>query len=67
LLATFCLASGLASGADSVTTRVGTCSDAKNQWNIFHPANAASDSVVALGTPCNNAKKMSNKLVKASR
>jgi hypothetical protein len=56
-LAAFFLASGLAVGADSTNTRVGTCDDAKNQMEYFcNPANAASDSMVALGTACNNAK-----------
>jgi len=56
-LAAFCLVSGLAIGADSSNMRVGTCDDAKNQLEYFcNPANAASDSMVALGTACNNAK-----------
>jgi len=57
LLATFCLAHGVAIGADSARTRVGTCDDAKNQMEYFcNPDNAASDSMVAIGTACNNAK-----------
>jgi hypothetical protein len=42
---------------DSKKTRVGTCNDAKNQMEYFcNPANAASDSMVAIGTACTNAK-----------
>ena len=42
---------------DSKKTRVGTCSDAKSQMEYFcNPANAASDSMVAIGTACTNAK-----------
>jgi hypothetical protein len=49
----------LSSGAadDSTKTRVGTCSDAKSQMEYFcNPDNAASDSMVAIGTACTNAK-----------
>ena len=43
--------------ADSNKTRVGTCNDARSQMDYFcNPANAASDSMVALGTACNNAR-----------
>ncbi len=57
LLSAFLFASGVASGADSTKTRVGTCSDAKSQMEYFcNPDNAASDSMVAIGTACNNAK-----------
>ena len=43
--------------ADSNKTRVGTCNDARSQMEYFcNPDNAASDSMVALGTACNNAK-----------
>ncbi len=56
LLVAFCLASE-AGADDSNKTRVGTCNDAKSQMDYFcNPANAASDSMVALGTACNNAK-----------
>lgn len=42
---------------DSSKTRVGTCEDAKSQMEYFcNPDNAASDSMVAIGTACNNAK-----------
>jgi len=42
---------------DSKKTRVGTCSDAKSQMEyLCNPDNAASDSMVAIGTACNNAK-----------
>jgi len=38
-------------------TRVGTCEDAKKQQDYFcDQSNAASDSMVALGTACRNAK-----------
>lgn len=38
-------------------TRVGTCADAKSQMEYFcNPDNAASDSMVAIGTACTNAK-----------
>jgi len=38
-------------------TRVGTCADAKKQQDYFcDMKNAASDSMVALGTACRNAK-----------
>ena len=38
-------------------TRVGTCADAKKQQDYFcDQKNAASDSMVALGTACRNAK-----------
>ena len=57
LPAAFWLVSGLATADDSKKTRVGTCKDAKSQMEYFcNPANAASDSMVALGTACNNAK-----------
>jgi len=43
--------------ADEAKTRVGTCEDAKSQMEYFcNPANAASDSMVAIGTACTNAK-----------
>ena len=42
---------------DSTKTRVGTCDDAKSQMEYFcNPDNAASDSMVAIGTACTNAK-----------
>lgn len=38
-------------------TRVGTCEDAKKQQDYFcDQKNAATDSMVALGTACRNAK-----------
>ena len=38
-------------------TRVGTCDDAKKQQDYFcDQKNASSDSMVALGTACRNAK-----------
>ncbi len=43
-------------GADE-TTRVGTCKDARSQMEYFcDPDNARNDSMVAIGTACNNAK-----------
>ena len=57
LLVAFWFASGLAAAADTGKTRVGTCNDAKSQMDYFcNPANAATDSMVAIGTACNNAK-----------
>jgi hypothetical protein len=57
VLAAFWLVSGLATAAESNKTRVGTCNDARNQMEYFcNPDNAASDSMVAIGTACNNAK-----------
>ena len=57
LLVAFWLVSEAASAADSNKTRVGTCNDAKSQMEYFcNPDNAASDSMVAIGTACNNAK-----------
>jgi hypothetical protein len=42
---------------DEKKTRVGTCNDAKSQMAYFcDPANAAKDSMVAIGTACTNAK-----------
>ncbi len=42
---------------DSRKTRVGTCDDAKSQMEYFcNPDNAATDSMVAIGTACTNAK-----------
>jgi len=48
---------GLASAEEDKKTRVGTCSDAKKQQEYFcDMKNAATDSMVALGTACRNAK-----------
>ena len=56
LLAAIWFGSGPAA-AESDNTRVGTCTDAKSQMEYFcNPDNAASDSMVAIGTACNNAK-----------
>ena len=56
LLAAIWFVSGPAA-AESDKTRVGTCTDAKSQMEYFcNPDNAASDSMVAIGTACNNAK-----------
>ena len=57
LLAAFWFAAGPAAADQSTKTRVGTCNDAKSQMEYFcNPDNAATDSMVALGTACNNAK-----------
>jgi hypothetical protein len=57
LLAMSVLVAPLALAADDSKTRVGTCEDAKSQMEYFcNPANAASDSMVAIGTACTNAK-----------
>ena len=57
LLAASWFAAGLAAADQSAKTRVGTCNDAKSQMEYFcNPDNAATDSMVALGTACNNAK-----------
>ena len=57
LLAAFWFVSGPAAADDAKKTRVGTCKDAKSQMEYFcNPANAASDSMVAIGTACTNAK-----------
>ena len=59
-LAALLLMTGLSAYADhhgEKKTRVGTCEDAKNQQDYFcDQKNAASDSMVALGTACRNAK-----------
>ena len=48
---------GLASAEEDKKTRVGTCTDAKKQQEYFcDMKNAATDSMVALGTACRNAK-----------
>ena len=48
---------GLASTEEDKKTRVGTCPDAKKQQEYFcDMKNAATDSMVALGTACRNAK-----------
>lgn len=46
-----------AKGDQSETSRVGTCEDAKSQMEYFcETKNAAKDSMVSIGTACNNAK-----------
>lgn len=52
------LFAGLVSAAeDEKKSRVGTCQDAKKQQEYFcDMKNAATDSMVALGTACRNAK-----------
>jgi len=60
--AMFLLAAGAASAADEkpakkVDTRAGNCADAKSQMDYFcNKQNSASDTMVAVGTACNNAK-----------
>ncbi len=60
VLATLLLITGSVAVADhhgEKKTRVGTCADAKKQQDYFcDQKNAASDSMVALGTACRNAK-----------
>ena len=57
LALTLVLASQTYAADDSTKTRVGTCNDAKSQREYFcNPDNAASDSMVAIGTACTNAK-----------
>jgi len=47
----------LADDQDVKKTRVGTCADAKKQQAYFcDKSNSASDSMVAIGTACRNAK-----------
>jgi len=58
VIATAMLFAGLVSAAeDDKKSRVGTCQDAKKQQDYFcDMKNAATDSMVALGTACRNAK-----------
>jgi hypothetical protein len=47
----------LANHHEEKKTRVGTCADAKKQQDYFcDMKNASTDSMVALGTACRNAK-----------
>jgi hypothetical protein len=57
-IAAVVLFAGLVSAAeDEKKSRVGTCQDAKKQQEYFcDMKNAATDSMVALGTACRNAK-----------
>ena len=57
-IAAVMLFAGLVSAAeDDKKSRVGTCQDAKKQQDYFcDMKNAATDSMVALGTACRNAK-----------
>jgi len=57
-IAVVVLFAGLVSAAeDEKKSRVGTCQDAKKQQDYFcDMKNAATDSMVALGTACRNAK-----------
>jgi hypothetical protein len=55
LFLTFSACSALA--ADSKDERAGNCNDAKQQMEYFcDESKGASDTMVALGTACNNAK-----------
>ncbi len=57
MLALSLFVTSLSLAADEQKTRVGTCADAKSQMEYFcNPDNAASDSMVAIGTACTNAK-----------
>lgn len=48
---------GASVAADKKDERAGTCADAKSQMEYFcDEKNAASDSMVAIGTACTNAK-----------
>ncbi len=59
VLGSLCLAFAVsAAAADKKDERAGNCNDAKSQMEYFcNEKNAASDSMVAIGTACNNAKK----------
>ncbi|MSQ58579.1 MAG: hypothetical protein EXR36_02750 [Betaproteobacteria bacterium] len=59
VLGSLCLAFAInASAADKKDERAGNCTDAKSQMDYFcNEKNAANDSMVAIGTACNNAKK----------
>ena len=60
LFASACIAfAASAIAADnSDKSRVGSCEDAKKQQDYFcDTSNSANDTMVALGTACNNAKK----------
>ena len=51
------LAGWVNAAAEDKKSRVGTCQDAKKQQEYFcDMKNAATDSMVALGTACRNAK-----------
>ena len=55
-LAMLCAAS-ISFAADKKDERAGKCADAKSQMNYFcSKENAAGDTLVSLGTACNNAK-----------
>ena len=56
-LALFCVAS-LSFAADKKDERAGKCVDAKSQMDYFcSKENAGGDTLVSLGTACNNSKK----------
>lgn len=53
----FAVGANAADTAADKATRVGTCEDAKKQRDYFcDESNAGGDTMVALGTACNNAK-----------
>jgi hypothetical protein len=57
LLAGLAASAGAADDKKARLERAGNCNDAKSQRAYFcDESNAASDSMVALGTACNNAK-----------
>ncbi len=57
LFLTVLVSLALADHHEEKKTRVGTCEDAKKQQDYFcDQKNAATDSMVALGTACRNAK-----------
>lgn len=57
VLGGFCCAVGAADDQKARLERAGNCKDAKSQREYFcDEKNAASDSMVAIGTACNNAK-----------
>ena len=56
-LLALCFGYAQANHHEEKKTRVGTCDDAKKQESYFcDQSNAATDSMVALGTACRNAK-----------
>ncbi len=56
-LALGCAAAGADDSKKARLERAGNCKDAKSQMEYFcDPTKAASDSMVAIGTACNNAK-----------
>ncbi len=57
LLATGIASAGHHEGEKERLERAGNCRDAKQQMDYFcNPQNSANDTMVAVGTACNNAK-----------